>query len=143
MVLEKAPPSSRHRPSGNILRKGMLSCTVWVFPSPFACRITASICLRSLRVSLRLGLAVFPGPAGFACNRSHLLFPFVLPHKRGGQVVGLADPHLWTDKLVLNEVPKEHLQGLPVPLVHSKQEEGQHDQDHTQGRRGGAQRALG
>src|SRR5699024_4306915 len=53
MVLEKAPPSSRHRPSGNILRKGMLSCTVWVFPSPFACRITASICLRSSRVSLK------------------------------------------------------------------------------------------
>src|SRR5699024_10493293 len=116
MVLEKAPPSSRHRPSGNILRKGMLSCTVWVFPSPLACRTTASICLRSSRVSLRLGFAVFPGLAVFACNRSHLLFQFVLPHQGGIEIVGLVDPHLGAKKFILNEMPQEHLQGLPVAL---------------------------
>ena len=40
-------------------------------------------------------------------------------------------------------MPQEHLQGLPVALVHGEQEERQHDQNHAQGRRGGAQRPLG
>src|SRR5699024_10565214 len=133
-------PSSRHRPSGNILRKGMLSCTVWAFPSPLAWRTTASICLRSARVSLRLAPADFAGLAVFACNRSHLLFQFVLPHQGGVQVVGLIVPRLWADKLVFNEMSQEHLQGLPVLLVHGEQEEAEHHPDHAQGRRSGAQR---
>ena len=62
-----------------------------------------------------------------------------MPHQGGIQVVGLVDPHLGADELVLNEVPQEHLQGLPVALVHGEQEEGQHHQDHAQRRRGGAQ----
>ena len=90
----------------------------WAFPSPLAWRTTASICLRSARVSLRLAPAGFAGLAVFACNRSHLLFQFVLPHQGGVQVVGLVDPRLWADKFVFNEMSQEHLQGLPVLLVH-------------------------
>src|SRR5699024_10012929 len=104
MVLEKIPLSSRHSPSGNILRKGMLSCTVWAFPSPLAWRTTASICLRSARVSFRLAPAGFSCLAAFACNRSHLLFQFVLPHQGGVEGVGLVDARLWADNFVFNEV---------------------------------------
>ena len=66
-----------------------------------------------------------------------------MPHQGGIEIVGLVDPCLWADKLVLNKVPQEHLQGLPVALVHGEQEKRQHDQNHAERRRGGAQRLLG
>lgn len=43
------------------------------------------------------------------------------PNRGGIEIVGLEDPHLGTDKLVLNEMPWEHLQGLPTRLVYGEQ----------------------
>lgn len=63
------------------VRNGMLSCTVWGLPSPFACWMMASICFRSARVSLRFAAGCeFSGFAVLFSNRPYLLFQFCLPH---------------------------------------------------------------
>ena len=51
----------------------------------------------------------------------------------------MVDAHLRPDEFVLDQMAQEHLQRLPVLLVHGEQEKGQHHQNHTQRRRGGPQ----
>ena len=59
MHLEYRPFARRQIPSLYIRSNGMLSCAVWGFPSPFACRIRVSICFLSCRESLRFSFWVF------------------------------------------------------------------------------------
>ena len=45
---------------------------------------------------------------------------------------------VWYDRL--DDLPRNHLQRLPVPLVHGEQEEWEHGHDHAEGGRAGAGR---
>ena len=139
MVLEKCRSSRRHRPSGCILRKGRLACTVWFLPSPLACRMTASICFRSCRVSLRRPLPLFPAPEAIrptVRSRLRLLF------QSGIGVVGLIDTLFRTGEFALDQIAQQRLRGLPVLLIQGEQEKGQHHKDHAQRRRRRTHAAL-
>lgn len=90
----------------------------------------------------RMCLWIIPGGGSFGgCfrflnNLPHLLFHLYLPLHGGIEIVCLIRPFLRTEKDRLDDLARDHLQRLPVPLIHGEQEQGQHDHDHAD--RGGA-----
>ena len=84
----------------------------------------------------------FAGFSAFSRNPLHLLFQLGLPHQGGIEIVCLVDAYLRPDEFVLDQMPQEHFQRLPVLLIHGEQEKGQHHQDHAQRRRGSSQARL-
>jgi hypothetical protein len=75
-------------------------------------------------------------------NPINLLIQSVLPLQGGIKVIGPVGPLLGPQETDPQDIPKHLLQGLSVFFVHSQQEEGEHDQNHAEGRGAVAQGLL-
>ena len=80
----------------------------------------------SAGVSFRLaftGAASFCGFA-FLNNLSHLLLHLVLSLDGSIEIVCLIWPLLRPDEHGLDDLPRDHFKGLPMPFIHGEKEKG-------------------
>ena len=113
IVFEYVPSSARQIPSGNILSNGMESC---------AERFWGLLFVRFIR--------------------QYLLFGFCLLHKAGIVIFRLVQTLFGADKHYGYHGFHDFFKRLTVTLVHCKQKEWQHDENHDKSRRTRSDRTL-
>ena len=71
----------------------------------------------------------------FLNNGIYLLFRIVLPHQGSVEIVGLIGSDFRADEFTLDKVPGNDLQRLTVFLIHGEEEQREHDDNHSHGRK--------